>query len=76
MSDLTAADVAEELGIPEWQVKKLTVANGWPHLRYSRKTVRYTPEHIEQIKAIQETKPATPPVVGIAGQTSRSRAAR
>lgn len=68
---LSAADVAERLGISEDRVKRRTKAEGWPCVRFSAKTIRYREEHVEAIIAMHEQ--AAKPVAGLAGQTQRSR---
>lgn len=69
---LTAVQVAEALGIAEEQVKRRTKTEGWPCVRFSRKLIRYRPEHVEQIIALHEDADSTAPV-GLPGQTTRSR---
>lgn len=68
---LTAADVAERLGVTENLVKRQTVAEGWPCVRFSKRTIRYRAEHVDQIVAMHESK--TQPVAASTGQTARSR---
>lgn len=71
---LTAADVADRLGISEEQVQRRTRNEVWPCVRFSRKTIRYRPEHVEAIIAMHEQQPG--PLAtsrGIPGQTVRSR---
>lgn len=75
MTDLlTAEQVAERLGITVDQVKRRTLADRWPCVRFSSRTIRYREEHAEQIIAMYEavSEPAAPS--DIFGQTSRSKA--
>lgn len=51
---LTPSEVGEELGISESLVKRLTREQEWPHIRFSRETIRFRREHIEQIIAMRE----------------------
>lgn len=68
---LTAADVAEVLGISENQVKRRTAADSWPCVRFSARTIRYRAEHVDQIVAMNERKMR--PIAASTGQTTRSR---
>lgn len=69
---LNAAEVAEYLGISAEQVQKRTRTEGWPCIKFSRKTIRYRPDHIEAIIAMHERQ-GTPLSPGVPGQTERSR---
>jgi hypothetical protein len=68
---LDAEGVADALGIPLEQVKRRTKSEDWPCVRFSAKTIRYRPEHVEQIIAMHEVEPQ-PPAANL-GQTPRSR---
>lgn len=68
---LDAAQLAEQLGISEEQAKRRTASENWPCVRFSRKTIRYRPEHVEQIIAMHEVE--AKPTPGLVGQTTRSR---
>lgn len=69
---LAARDVAERLGITEEQVKRRTSAEKWPCVRFSKRTIRYREEHVEQIIALHETRLDI--AAARSGQTTRSRA--
>ena len=70
--DLTPESVlAEELGITPDRAAKLRRANNWPHVRLSRSDIRYTPEQVVAVLAIQTVKPEKRPA--ITGQTVGSR---
>lgn len=72
---LTAEQVAESLGISVDQVKRRTASEKWPHIKFSTKTIRYRPEHIEAIIAAHESTEKPKNVDGNKfGQTSRSKA--
>ena len=68
---LSAADVAERLGVSENLVKRMTAAEDWPCVRLSKRTIRYRAEHVDQIVAMHESK--SRPVAASSGQTARSR---
>lgn len=77
---LSPEALADELGITVVQVKELTRTQAWPCVRFSRKTIRYTPEQVEQIVAMHSRSGAAdPPEEGAkvaqlrAAQTERSR---
>lgn len=53
----TEPDLAVLLDMPLAQVEKLRREKGWPHLRFGRFVIRYTPEHIEQIKRLHLVAP-------------------
>lgn len=68
---MTAEQVAERLGISVNQVKRRTVAENWPSVRFSARTIRYRAEHVEQIIAMHES---IADIKGFrTGQTARSR---
>lgn len=69
---LTAAEVAERLSITEDQVKRRTVRDSWPCVRFSGKTIRYREDQVDAIVA-RYTKTAPEPVSVTTGQTARSR---
>jgi hypothetical protein len=73
---LTAADLAEHLGIAETQVLRRSRVDNWPHVRIGHKTIRYRPEHVEQIVALYERRSdgSEKPQEGLPGQTARSKA--
>lgn len=74
---LTAAEVGEMLGgLTAERVRRMTVTYKWPCVRLSGKTIRYRPEHVEQIIAANEDRsqirtPERPSLRD--GQTSRSK---
>lgn len=68
---LTAAELGEMLRIPASQVKKRTLADQWPCVRFSGKTIRYRPEHVEAILAMYES--VAKPAAAATGQTRASR---
>lgn len=70
---LTAEQVGVRLGgLAEEMVKRRTKSEGWPCVRFSAKTIRYRPEHVEQIIAMHEDTDSAG-AVGLPGQTTRSR---
>lgn len=74
-SDLIrAADLAAELGLEdEAHLHRLRRRKGWPCVKISRFDVRFTPEQVERIIAIQTHEPAKPKTAGpVSGQTKRS----
>jgi hypothetical protein len=54
---LSDRDVATHLGISWQQVQKRCRSGQWPHLRIGRRYL-FKAEHIEQITALCERKPA------------------
>lgn len=68
---LTADDLATKLRISANQVKRLTKAESWPHVRFSGKTIRYRSEHVDAIVALYDKQET--PTRGISGQTAASR---
>lgn len=80
MTLLSPEQLADELGLTVTQVKDYTREHDWPCVRFSLKTVRYTPEQVEQIIAAHTEVTGDPdPVEGAnvaqlrAAQTTRSR---
>lgn len=76
---LTPADLGKVLRIPEAQVLDLRRKHDWPHVRLSRKSIRFTAEQVEQIVAQHSAAaPSKTParVPAIPGQTKGSRARR
>jgi len=72
---LTAADLARKFDMSEAQVVRRSRVDRWPHIRIGHKTIRYRPEHVEQIVALYERDAADAPrPQALAGQTARSRA--
>lgn len=71
---LTADDVAEVLNISAELVRRRTNAEGWPCVRFSRKTIRYRPEHLEAIIGLHEVEADQPTRPGMPTLTARSRA--
>ena len=78
MTLLTPGDLAERFHISEPQVLILCRENRWPHVRLSRKAIRFTPEQVEQIVGLHSKtpKPAAETRAVIEGQTARSAARR
>lgn len=72
---LTPADLAEEFRTDVPTILRWRLAHSWPSMKFG-KQIRFTPEHVEQIKALHEAKAeaATPTDAVIAGQTERSKA--
>lgn len=70
---LSVSDVAELLRITEDQVRRRTRRDGWPHVRFSGKTIRYRHEHIATILDLYEASPDATPRPPLGGQTARSR---
>lgn len=70
----SAADVAELLGISEDLVKRRSVAEHWPCIKFSAKTIRYSEAHVEQIVASHEFVHEQTPEADEFEQTSRSKA--
>jgi hypothetical protein len=69
LSDATLAEVFGE-GVTERTVADWRRRYGWPHLTVGR-SVRYTPEHVEQI--LRSHQAATgPKPTALPGQTRRS----
>ena len=71
---LTAADLAEILKISVDQVKRRTVADKWPCVKLSSKTIRYRAEHVDLIVAKYDQAEKVAPIKGLAGQTAASKA--
>lgn len=75
----TPADLADELKVTEANVLRWRRERSWPSLKVGRH-IRFTQEHVDQILAELEVKPAVDeaPVaeVVITGQTARSARAR
>lgn len=74
----TPAELAEMLHVSESTVLEWRRAKRWPSWKVGR-TIRFTPEHVEQIVAqhlVQPTRVEDTPQVAIAGQTSRSARAK
>lgn len=73
MKTYTPAELAEMLHTTKANVLQWRRQHGWPSVQVG-KTIRFTPEHVEQILAKHSVKPvkkvAAAPV--IAGQTKRS----
>lgn len=69
---LSVEDLAERLAAPsvEWVRQRVRDEN-WPCVRFTRKTVKFTEEQVEQIVARYTTKPE--PVAPDSGQTKASR---
>jgi hypothetical protein len=73
MSNLTSeADLAAQFGITEAKAAELRRRHKWPHVRLGRFSIRYTPEQVAAIVALETVKPETSKASGISGQTSRS----
>lgn len=73
MNLTTAADLAEQFGIPESKFHELRRAKQWPCVRFGRFDIRFTDEQVEQIVAMQSVKPDTRnPRPALPGQTQRS----
>lgn len=70
---LSAADLAERLGISEELAKRKTTEQDWPCVRFSARTIRYREEHVEQIVARYERAGSTLSAVPDSGQTERSK---
>lgn len=76
---LTESDLANLLRVTESQARDMRRANQWPCVRLSRKTIRYTPEQVEQIIASHATTPERETRLvapSIDGQTALSRRRR
>ena len=72
---LKPEDLAEDWGVSRRNVIDWTNRYGWPCVRIGR-TIRYTPEQVAQILAMQTRAPERgTPAPRIAGQTPRSRRA-
>lgn len=70
---LTDADLAQAFGAPEKTIANWRRRYDWPHITVGR-SIRYTPENVEQIlRRHQVTAAATAPNA-IPGQTQRSAA--
>lgn len=69
---MTEAALAEDFGLSAAKVAELRRRHKWPHVRLSRFDVRYTPEQVAAIIAMQTVKPTASKSVGLAGQTARS----
>ena len=69
-TDLTPDELAELLRLPgggDFAMRRVR-AGEWPCLRYSKRVVRFTPEHVEQIRALVAVTPTvapTPTVVDV-----------
>lgn len=75
---LTPADLAEMFGATEETILRWRREHSWPSIKIGR-SIRFSPEHVEQILATHEAKPALaePVEVEASGQTARSaRASR
>lgn len=77
---LSPEQLADELGVKVEQVKTWTREHDWPCVRFSLKTVRYTPEQVQQIVAMHTEVTGEPDPVDDskvaqlrAAQTARSR---
>lgn len=73
---LTPEQVAEQFGITVAEVHKYRLKKQWPYVKFGRNEVRFSPEQIEQIVAMQTVAVAEQSrrPVSIPGQTSRSQA--
>lgn len=63
MSDeklLTAEDLADHFGVSRRRVMEWQHQHGWPCVKVGR-TFRWTPEQVEQIKAMHSVKPNRSP---------------
>lgn len=69
---LTAADLAEILGVSQEKVMEWRRVFDWPHVRIGRR-FRWTPEQVEQIVA-QHAVPSQKPERRPGGPTARSMA--
>lgn len=70
---LSDADLATTVfggGVTEKKVGEWRRKHGWPHLTVGR-TVRYTPEHVEQILRQHQAAVSSTPTA-LPGQTKRS----
>lgn len=73
MSGLTSeADLAAQFGISEAKASELRRRHNWPHVRLGRFHIRYTPEQVAAIVAMETVKPKSAKTTGLAGQTGRS----
>jgi hypothetical protein len=70
LSDAGLAELFGE-GINERKVAEWRRRYGWPHITVGR-TVRYTPEHVEQILRKHQAATSTATVTALPGQTKRS----
>jgi hypothetical protein len=66
------AELAEDFGLPVEKVAELRRRHKWPHVRLTRFDVRYTPEQIAAIVALESVKPKAVKAPSPAGQTGRS----
>lgn len=71
---LSPADLAEALGLTEQRVMDLRRHYRWPHVRLGR-TIRFTPEQVEQIIASHSRESEASPV-DLSGRTARSTSNR
>lgn len=71
---LTADDLAVIFKVKRRRVMEWQAKHGWPHVRVGR-TIRWTPEHVEQIKA-RHTVTANGEIKSTDKRTARSAARR
>jgi hypothetical protein len=73
---LTVEDLAAELKLPVERTKRLARENDWPCIRFSRKSVRYSPDNVAAIVSMHaaKPKPRAAKTAGVPGQTAHSRA--
>jgi len=73
MSSLTTeANLAEQFGLTVEKCAELRRRHGWPHVRLTRFDIRYTPEQVQQILAMQTVRPIGSTKPSPTGQTARS----
>ena len=74
---LTEEDLAAKLRLPAEDIPVLRVRYSWPHVKLTRKTVRFTPDQVEAIikqhsRGGVAPSPRAEQPVALPGQTRRS----
>lgn len=71
---LTIEELAAELRLPVERAKVLARRHNWPCVKFSSKSVRYSPDNLAAIIAKHRHEEKVPSAAGLPGQTARSKA--